>query len=54
MPRPKGWTKRQTAKRDRIAKAIIREGGSSDVAWGAATNRVKRERRAGRGKRGGK
>lgn len=45
MPRVKSFSSAQNRKRDEIAKAIKREGGSESSAYAIATAQVKRSKR---------
>ena len=54
MPKPKGWTQQQVDKRDEIAKAMIRAGAASGLAYGTATNEVKTLKQQGKRVRLGK
>ncbi len=47
MPRPKGWTEAQLAKRDRIAKALREQGTEEGRSYAIATAAVERGRRKG-------
>lgn len=45
MPKPRGWTDRETKHRDKIAEALIRKGYTDRQAYAIATDQIIKQRR---------